>query len=205
LIVRAATHGSEKVFHQLLESMHNARAPAAVRDSRGTPLIILLSSLANPVRPDRAKFERMIQKLIQEFPASVNDHDRAYVGDGRTALHEAAALGNMKVMNELVTHGALVSEKNSTGETPLHLSARFGRIDAVKYLLAHGATINSKSRYTGATPLMYAAEMGHESVIRTLLDAGAEKSIKDTFGKTAPERFREYVASYQTSKKTTLR
>ena len=48
---------------------------------------------------------------------------------------------------------------------------------------------------------MLAAEMGHETMIRYLMSVGAKRDEKDTFGKTAPERFHEYTHVYVSSRK----
>ena len=134
----------------------------------------------------------MIALLISTAPELVQLPDRAYIGDGRTALHQAAAVGNLKVMQMLISNKAQINAKNASGETPLHFAARFNHLDAVKYLIASGAAINEKTRYTQTTPLMAAAEMGNETVIRLLMLSGAERDARDAFGKTAPERFREF-------------
>jgi ankyrin repeat protein len=124
----------------------------------------------------------------------VHDTDKAYVGDGRTALHQAAANGNTALIKLLLSCNADVNARNASGETPLHLAARFGHIDSVRDLVAAHARVNELTIHTKATPLMSAAEMGQTSVIRLLMASGANKTIKDAFGKTPPERYKEYMA-----------
>lgn len=199
LIDRAVTHASIKVFHELLKMMHEHNPKAELRDARGTPVVLTLASLAVPGSKHELQYESMIKDLIKVFPHNAVLKDRAYIGDGRTALHQASSYGNLSVMKLLVNTGAKVGEKNSSGELPLHLAARFGRIDAVKYLVAQGSPLNEKSKFTKTTPLMSAAEMGHELVIRFLLLSGAKKDERDVFGKTAPERFKEYTVAYYSS------
>jgi hypothetical protein len=197
---RAATHASLRSFEILLRAVHASHKDALLKDSRGTPILVTLSSLAVPGKQSTANYEQMIAWVLAISPESAQSKDRAYIGDGRTALHQAAAVGNLKVMQMLITRGAPVNAKNSSGETPLHLAARFGHLDAVKYLIRSGALINEKTKYTRATPLMAAAEMGHENIIRMLMISGAERDARDAFGKTAPQRYREYrVASSGTS------
>lgn len=196
LLERAASHGSADVFDALLSEIDRAHLSPKLIDSRGTPIIIGLASLANPNQKLTRQYERMIEALLRYSSKEVNATDRAYIGDGRTALHQAAASGNVSLIRTLINHGALVNAKNSSLETPLHLAARFGHIDAVRYLIASGASIHDKTKHTKATPLMAAAEMGHAQVIRLLMATGAKKDEKDTFGKTAPDRYSEYSASY---------
>jgi ankyrin repeat protein len=196
LLDRAASHGSDEVFEALLVEVTRTHESVKFIDSRGTPLLIGLTALAMPGQKHTLSYERMIEALLQCPGIDVNAADRAYIGDGRTALHQAAASGNVKLIRTFIAHGAKVNVKNSSGESPLHLAARFGHIDAVRYLIYSSAEINEKTIYTKATPLMAAAEVGHASIIRLLMASGAKKGDKDTFGKTAPERYKEYSSAF---------
>jgi ankyrin repeat protein len=198
LLDRAASQGSERVFGVLLGNMENNQSQLRKfwTDSRGTPILLGLVALAVPSQPQSKKYERMVERLLEKHLELVSAQDHAYIGDGRTALHQAAANGNLEILKSLIAHGAQINSVNANGETPLHFAARFGKLEALKALISDGAKLDEKSKYTKATPLLTAAENGHEAIIRELLDAGAKKSEKDAFGKTAPERYKEYVASY---------
>ena len=201
LLERAATHGSIHSFEVLLKAAHTQFADQVFADSRGTPILITLTALAGPGKASTPVYEKMISLMLKSSPQSAKAKDRAYIGDGRTALHQAAAIGNVNVLKLLMSHGAEVNAKNSSGETALHLAARFGHLEAAKYLVRAGAAVNEKTKFTRATPLMAAAEMGHENIIRMLMVSGAERDAKDAFGKTAPQRFREYCSLYTSSPK----
>ncbi len=198
LLDRAASSGSEKVFDVLLTDLESKETSVSYRwkDGRGTPILLSLVSLATPTHSRSGKYERMIERFLKKHADQINAQDKAYIGDGRTALHQAAANGNLVVLKSLLSHGAQINSLNSIRETPLHFAALFGQLAALKILIARGAKLNEKSRHTQATPLLAAAENGHEAIIRELLDSGAKKELKDAFGKTAPERYKEYVASY---------
>lgn len=196
LLDRAASHGSDGAFEVVLSEFKIQGLKPRLTDSRGTPLIVVLASLAVRGRPTTERYERMAISLIRLAPESLRLIDRAYVGDGRTALHQAAASGNVRLIRDFISYGANVNAKNTSGETPLHLASRFGHIDAVRYLIAAGADVRAKTRYTKATPLMAAAEMGQETVIRVLMASGAQKDERDFFGKTAPDRYKEYSANF---------
>lgn len=196
LLDRAASHGSDRAFEVVLSEFKIQGLKPRLTDSRGTPLIVVLASLAVRGRPTTNRYERMAVALIQLAPECLQLTDRAYIGDGRTALHQAAASGNVRLIRDFIAHGANVDAKNTSGETALHLAARFGHIDAVRYLIAAGANIHAKTRYTKATPLMAAAEMGQETVIRVLMAAGAQKDQRDFFGKSAPDRYKEYSSAF---------
>jgi hypothetical protein len=204
LLERAATHASEKTFRLLLDhlSTHEKVAPAKyARDQRGTPLLLTMAAIASPEKPESKRLVKMIDHYLELHPDQVNWKDQAYIGDGRTALHQAAANGNVELLELLLSHGAQIDSFNSIGETPLHYAARFGSLKAVKILINEGAWIDQRTKHTRATPLLIASESGHESIIRELLENGAKKDAKDTFGKTAPERYREYVANYYAQNK----
>ena len=196
LLERAATHSALKSFEVLLLAVHSIHKEKMLKDGRGTPILVILASLAVPGKQSTLNYNAMIAHILAISPESAQARDLAYIGDGRTALHQAAAVGNLDVLQMLIARGALVNAKNSSGETPLHLAARFGHLDAVKCLIKWGAQINEKTKYTRATPLMAAAEMGHENIIRMLMISGAERDAHDVFGKTAPERFQEYRVTY---------
>ena len=199
LLERAATHAASHCFEALFMAAHTAHEETRLTDSRGTPLLVTLSELAVPGKTTTAFYEHMIELMLSASPDIAQAQDHAYIGDGRSALHQAAAIGNLHVAEMLIAKGAPVNAKNSSGEVPLHLAARFGHMEVAKFLISKGAKINVKSKFTQATPLMAAAEMGHESIIRMLMMAGAERDARDTFGKTAPDRFREYRIAYATS------
>jgi len=195
---RAAAQGSEHVFDLLLTDLEQKGvvSPGVWIDGRGTPILLSLVSMATPYQPQTQKYERMIHRFLRLHSDQVNQKDRAYFGDGRTALHQAAANGNFNMLALLIQHGAMVNAENSVGETPLHLAARFGKLEGLKLLIVHGAKVDLKTKHTKATPLLIAAESGQETIIRELLYAGAKKTERDVFGKTAPERYKEYVAGY---------
>jgi len=198
LLDRAASFGSEKVFELLLTEMESAGSSfqKIYADERGTPILLSLVSLATPDQPNSKKYERMIEFFLKKHADQINAQDKAYIGDGRTALHQVAINGNLVVLKALLSHGAQINSVNSINETPLHFAARFGKLEVLKILISGGARLDEKSKHTKATPLLAAAERGHELIIRELLDAGAKKNERDAFGKTAPERYKEYVAGY---------
>ena len=192
LLDRAISHQSVSVFKLLLSKISEHSSKLKLSDHRGTPELVTLTALAIPGNPQSSKYEAMIEAMVRLRHFDLNEKDKAYIGDGRTALHQASANGNLKMMKLLITRGANVNVKNSSGETPLHLAARGGHLEAVQCLVKAGAKVNEKTIYTKATPLMAAAESGQADVIRMLMRSGAHKEEKDTFGKTAPDRYKEY-------------
>ncbi|WP_035375423.1 ankyrin repeat domain-containing protein [Pseudoduganella violaceinigra] len=65
---------------------------------------------------------------------------------GWTALHYAAAAGDLDIMKLLLERGAHVDAESPTGATPLMLAAQEGQEDAVSLLLDRGADATRKDR-----------------------------------------------------------
>ena len=91
-------------------------------------------------------------------------------------LHEAAIVGNLERVQELVEPNPEQANDASSpdGFPPLGLAAHFGRADVAQYLLRKGADVNFAAPGTGFTALTGAIAGGHPAVVRILIDAGAD-------------------------------
>ena len=83
------------------------------------------------------------------------------------ALHQSCRIGNLLELQQLITEGADVNEKDNYGETlraaslaPLHIASKCGHLDIVKELIQHGADVNDKDDM-GWTPLHNASCDGY--------------------------------------------
>jgi ankyrin repeat protein len=65
---------------------------------------------------------------------------------GWTALHYAAASGDLEIMRLLLERHAYIDAESPTGTTPLMLAAREGQEEAVQLLLEEGADATLKDR-----------------------------------------------------------
>lgn len=92
--------------------------------------------------------------------------------DGKTALHIAAALGNIELATILVEEGADIDSRDSLGATPIHYAVRSARYDMVCWLISGGASVSAVCN-SGDTPLHDAAVLGDIRVCKALIDAGA--------------------------------
>ncbi len=100
-------------------------------------------------------------------------------GDGLTALHAAAAEGDVPIAQMLIVAGAnIIAATALTGSTPLHLAAKNGQAAVVELLLKSGADPNRLDTL-GTTPLMLAAASGNATAVTALLDAGADPNAKE--------------------------
>jgi ankyrin repeat protein len=111
-----------------------------------------------------------VRSLLKEG-ADVNSAQ----GDGMTALHWAAELGDAEVAEVLLYAGANVAAVTRLGDyTPLHLASEGGRTDVVRQLLDAGADPAAVTSTGGATPLHLAAAAGSAETIEALVEAGAD-------------------------------
>jgi ankyrin repeat protein len=126
--------------------------------------------------------------------------DAAKLLEGRGAsktLMDAACLGDLQLLQQLIREGASVDMKTLVEErTPLMGAARGGHLDVVKALIALGADVNAKTR-DGRMPVIPAVENGHVEVVRLLLEKGADvtnRAIGRPALKIARKKGREEIA-----------
>ena len=84
-------------------------------------------------------------------------------------LEEAAASGNLSIVQLLVKHGADLNHRDRDGWSPIHWAAEEGHLEIVRLLLDYGANSNAVSSY-GTSPLHCAANGGHVSIVSLLLE-----------------------------------
>jgi ankyrin repeat protein len=106
-------------------------------------------------------------------------------GDGATALHWAAYLGDAETTALLIRAGAQVGTPNNYGVTPLALASQNGNARIIEQLLKAGADPNGAVR-SEETALMLAARSGSVEAVKALLSAGADINAKEAWnGQTA--------------------
>ena len=107
-------------------------------------------------------------------------------GDGMTALHWAASLGDPSLAQMLLAAGANVRATTRLGGiTALHMASQAGQAQVVAALIAAGADPNLPTA-TGATPLMLAARSGSAETATRLVEVGADiDRTEAAFGQSA--------------------
>ena len=107
--------------------------------------------------------------------------------DGMTALHWAAARGDVRQTKMLVSAGARLNAVTRNGHyTPLLLAAQAGRAGTVVALLDAGADAKATTTSGGATALHLAAAQGSAESIAALLAHGALVDAREeAWGQTA--------------------
>lgn len=109
-------------------------------------------------------------------------------------LFEAAALGDVPRLRELLDAGADPNEFASDGFTPLTLAAFFKRPEAARLLLDRGADVNQRARHEEIQVLPIhsaAANGGSAEIVRMLLDAGADPNAEQPGGFRAIDEARQ--------------
>eukprot|EP00744_Colponema_vietnamica_P004510 GILI01006723.1.p1 GENE.GILI01006723.1~~GILI01006723.1.p1 ORF type:complete len:477 (-),score=67.18 GILI01006723.1:88-1323(-) len=132
---------------------------------------LILASLA--CRPDvvSALLERGVDVKERAQPLNV------------TALHAAAANGDVRSIVLLATAGAPLDSADSFGCTPLHYAARFGQTEAICALARRGADVDALDS-GGNSPLHAAAGTREAGTVRLLLLHGAKAGVLNATGLT---------------------
>lgn len=147
----------------------------------------------------RSHFQ-LFKKCIEDEDYDVDEQSPA---DGRSALHTAAAQGDIESMNYLIGKGAkLEVHEYDLGYTPLHEAVMNGEIAAVRLLIDHGVNVNART-YSEESPNFSGRSALHLSVgnldiiaTRILLENGAKVNSWDQELNTPLQRLLDYSSSW---------
>lgn len=138
------------------------------------------------------KFKHIVKYLLDKG-AVLNDND------GSTALHFAAAGGNLKMLGYLSSeYDCNINSINQNGETPLHLACSQGKSKAIEWLVSNGANVNSVD-INGNTPILRLckAKQVLSSTIELLATHGADLQAKNNAQETALDLLPPKSRAYQ--------
>jgi len=93
----------------------------------------------------------------------------------RQAIHIAARLGYIGILDVLLKKGVDVNQATANKEMPLHLAVQSLYVPSVKYLVKKGADINAIDQ-SGKTPLDSARKFGTKRMITYLVKQGAKSA-----------------------------
>jgi ankyrin repeat protein len=153
--------------------------------------------------------ERVSQLLDSGSDVNATESSRAaevFYGGKRleyTPLHWAAFLGDLEMVQLLISKGAELNPIDPSWGTPLHLAAEQAQVEVVKFLLRKGARVNLTNPSWGHTPLHRAAwgpvirrfgqeaqDLGadpnpdYKKIVAILVAEGAEINARDHEGET---------------------
>ena len=161
-LFKAVSAGDEQ---QALDELRAHPELARTRDDEG------LSPLMQAVY-------RGFDKLAEVLRAERDDLD----------VFEAAAVGDVNRLRELVQDESAANAWSSDGFSPLHLAVFFGQLEAARFLLTQGADVEAAARNqrfaAEARPLHSAVAAQHLEVIKLLLSAGADPNSRQHGGFT---------------------
>ncbi|KAK8121598.1 hypothetical protein PG984_010268 [Apiospora sp. TS-2023a] len=105
--------------------------------------------------------------------------------DGQTALHYAAANGNLEVIELLLPHYETDKYMGDLdGDWPIHEAAKYGYIECVKALVRFDHVSPQRCNNEGETPLHLAAIEEEKLIVEHLLTVGADVNATCCFGDT---------------------
>jgi ankyrin repeat protein len=161
---------------------------AAIFNDHPNVVAVLLDARADLTAPtvDRQPLLLAIRaRRLQEVKQLLDKGAHAYIQDDQwSALMMAAIIGDLDIVNALLSNDANLNAANDEGVTALMYAASAGHTAVVGALLAKGAAVNA-SDAAGLTALMLAANNGHADTVRALFDTGADLTARSRTGATA--------------------
>ncbi len=111
---------------------------------------------------------------------------------GRTLLHQAAAAGDLAMVELLLSLGADPNALDGGSHTPLYSAGNECAVPSagkvVRALVQGGADVDAHEGVKRCTALHMAARRGHAEVAEALLDCGADLEARDSHGETPLRR-----------------
>ena len=104
----------------------------------------------------------------------------------KQTIHEAAFLGDLRLLQEHIAAKSDLNQKDQFGSTPLIIATLFGKTDVAKQLIEAGADLDLTGA-DGGTALHSAAFYCRTEIVAALLAKGADISMRNQFGATALE------------------
>ncbi|XP_033231273.1 ankyrin-1-like [Belonocnema kinseyi] len=129
------------------------------------------ANIKTKVLPSHVSFTKNIECI---FSSEEKSESKTFLEStiGYTPLHFAAQVGNTKIVEMLLRHGADVNSMSDI-VTPLTVALKKKHEKIVQILLKAGANVNLRASTKQEFPLHCAIEMGNEQIVRELIDSGA--------------------------------
>ncbi|XP_059430750.1 putative E3 ubiquitin-protein ligase XBAT31 [Corylus avellana] len=120
-----------------------------------------------------------VEAVLGRAPALLH---HATVYDRHSALHIAAANGQIEILSLLLGRSVNPDVLNRQKQSPLMLAAMHGKISCVEKLLEAGANILKFDSLNGRTCLHYAAYYGHADCLQAILSAAQSNTVAASWG-----------------------
>ncbi|XP_031113149.1 putative E3 ubiquitin-protein ligase XBAT31 [Ipomoea triloba] len=120
-----------------------------------------------------------VETVLGREPGLIH-HTTVY--DRHSALHIAAANGQIEVVTVLLNRSVNPDLLNRHKQTPLMLAAMHGKIDCVQKLIEAGANILKFDSLHGRTCLHYAAYYGHSDCLKAILSSARTSHVAASWG-----------------------
>jgi len=180
-------HLEQAMIHHHPQNWTPVRGDAVVADFRqqkgrriGLDLYLIRSADGKPYGPNSKRLPEPGQGADWNPETNAAPIQSAAT---RSALHKAAAKGDLDGLRSEVENGADPNTPDSAGDTPLQLAAARGDWRSVEFLLSKNASVDAANA-KGDTALHAAARVGALEVGEALLRAGADPRLKNKDGKT---------------------
>ncbi|RMZ89941.1 hypothetical protein DV736_g2821, partial [Chaetothyriales sp. CBS 134916] len=157
----SAAKGYSEVVHLLLQS--NARTDIVNRCGH------------TPLKDAIEKDHEACFALLLEYGA---DTEVKTLEQGSTGLHYAIQCRRLKMVAQLLSHGANTEGRAADGSTPLHTAAAMGDSASIDLLLSSGANKHARD-FAGNTALHRAAASASLGAVSTLLTWHAETDARN--------------------------
>ena len=166
---------------QVVRSLLEYKADVDSRDSSGRTPLHCYSY------PQMGTTTSIIEEIVISG-ASINAKTVA----GHTALHYAAAFGNIHLIPVLFKYGILIDDTKDSGDTALALAVRHNQMDAIRMLLASSADISVRNKQEQSA-IHIGACFGRVETLELLATcdlAGISLSTRDKKGLSAFDYFK---------------
>lgn len=102
---------------------------------------------------------------------------------GKTALMAAAKLGDVKLLEALLSRGLSLEDRSFTGGTVLMYAALGNQLEMLDYLQQRvsGTQYRDAQSTNGWTAIMIAAAKGFDDAVKVLVDDGADPWLADAY------------------------
>jgi len=180
----------QRALDELVAAIRHGDADRALRLAPGRDRAVLAHVLGLMMQSRHPALLEYVERAILADPALAHVYSRY----GRTLLHDAAAYGNLRIVELLLTLGADPNAQLAGRHPPLyHVANEFhfpGGGDIVRALVRAGAQVDARSDSKQCTALHMAARRGNTEIAQALIECGADLHARDRSGDTPLERAR---------------